>query len=110
MKFKDFFGMNIEHSDLEDLVTDGKAICIAESMSGGAYDTLMAVYRSGMLESGEIPCKTGRDWLLEKGVLVQTCKFGSDFAFSVSYPLGMRVIDAIPLFADKIAANGRIDG
>ena len=38
-----------------------------EKMSGAAWDTLWAMFKRGPLHDGDMPSKTGRDWLVEQG-------------------------------------------
>ena len=94
MKLSDYFGVNFEYAESKELLLKIKALTIAESLTGAEIDVLYSVYNSGIIESGDLPSKLGRTSLVEKGVIVQTCSNLIDYGYSVSYPLGFRVIKA----------------
>lgn len=95
MKRREYFGANFEYGEKAELILKIEAMIIAEELSDAAFDTLMRAWSDGMMESGETPSKNGRAELLEKGVLCQTCGLKSDYAFSVTYPLGYQVYRAL---------------
>ena len=95
MKLSEFFGANFEHADEEDLHRKIKALGLAESLDGGEIDTLLRAHDLGLMESGDTPCKGSRGSLIKKGILCQTCSKQSSYAFSVTFPLGAEVIQAM---------------
>lgn len=101
MKLSEYFGVNFEHAEEEDLHRKIKAIGLAESLDGGEIDTLLRAHNLGLMESGDTPCKSGRGSLLKKGILCQTCSTQSDYAFSVTYPLGFEVIKAMTVLGSQ---------
>ena len=101
MKLKDYFGPNCEFSEHEDLITDVQALLAAQELSGAEIDTLEFCYRVGMMESGDTPSKGGRAMLLNKGILCQTCWKNNDYTFSVTYPYGYKVYQALSVTIEK---------
>ena len=97
MKLSEYFGVNFEHSEKCDLIGDIKALLIARSLSGWEIDTLNVAWDKGVMESGDTPCKSSREQLLDKGVLCQTCCKKNDYTFSVTYPLGYKVYQALSI-------------
>lgn len=95
MKIKDYFGVNYEYSDSDDLLRNVSALITAQELTGAEIDTLAHCWEVGMMESGETPSKEGRGKLLQKGILCQTCWRKNDFAFSVTYPFGYKVYQAL---------------
>lgn len=100
MRFKDFFGVNYEHAEKEDIDCKIKALITAQELTGAEVDTLIACYNSNDMTSGDVPSKAGLGRLLDKGVLCQTAHKGNDYSFSVTYPLGFNVIKAMQLIGN----------
>jgi hypothetical protein len=95
MTLREYFGVNFEHAEVEDLHLKIKAIGLAETLDGGEIDTLLRTHHEGLMDSGDTPSKAGRASLLEKGIICQTCWKKNDYTFSVTYPLGYEVINAM---------------
>lgn len=54
-------------------------------LTGGEFDTLIALIENGPLEDGDVPSKSGRDGLLDKGFAVKMIKDGQDGYQAASY-------------------------
>jgi len=95
MNIKDYFGVNVEFEDKDDLICKVQSLVVAENLSGGEKDTLLAAWRSGLMESGDTPSKGARSELIDKGLLCQTAWEKNNYTFSVTYPLGYQVVQAL---------------
>tara|TARA_R110000824_G_scaffold230696_2_gene418368 strand:- start:207 stop:512 length:306 start_codon:yes stop_codon:yes gene_type:complete len=94
---QDYFGVSLECAEQEDIIRDINALILASELTGGEAETLLYAFSVGQMDSGDTPSKVGRGDLLGKGILCQTCSAENDYTFSVTYPLGCRVIDALKL-------------
>lgn len=90
-----YFGSNIELIDTEDLHLKVRALVAAENLSSGEVDTLVGAYNDGLMDSGDTPSKAGRSCLLQQGILCQTSGAGKEYSFSVTYPFGLYVLEAL---------------
>ena len=95
VKLKEYFGVNVEFSEPEDVLMKVQALLLAEDLSGQEIETLQKAWSDGLMESGDTPCKGARGSLLRKGILCQTCHARCDYTFSVTYPLGYQVHQAL---------------
>jgi hypothetical protein len=95
MNLKEYFGVNFEHEDEDDLRMKVKALIVSQSLGGSEIDTLEKAYRVGLMESGDVPSKGGRASLLGKEILCQTCWKENNYTFSVTYPFGHAVVQAL---------------
>lgn len=53
-------------------------IDIATQLSGAEFDTLWAVHQNGPVDSGHLPSKTARDFLVDLGLVVMVVNKGAD--------------------------------
>ena len=71
MSFKNYLGVNYEHSTKEELVELCKAMTIAEDLSGAEVDTLRKLWDNGPLEVRDVPSKQGLRDLIDRGLVSQ---------------------------------------
>lgn len=95
MSLLKYFKSNDRNADFSGLILEVDALIAAESLDGGEIDTLEAAWRIGIMDSGDTPSKSGRLSLLQKGVLCQTCYADNHYGFSISYPFGYKVYNAL---------------
>lgn len=53
-------------------------IDIATQLDGAEFDTLWAVHQNGPIDSGHLPSKTARDFLVDLGLIVMVVNKGED--------------------------------
>lgn len=101
MNFKKYFGANFEYAEREDTLMDIKALIISSDLTSFEIETLHKAFSLGSMESGETPCKESRGSLIEKGLICQTSSKSVEYGFSVTYPLGYKVISALSLLQNN---------
>ncbi len=101
MSIKDYFGVNWEYSDKDELKLQIKALILASELDSLEWETLDKAYQIGLMSSGDTPSKKSRDSLLDKRLLCQTCSTIEGYAFSVTYPLGYMVLKAMEVKGPK---------
>lgn len=75
--------LDVLHED-EKLSTDGelawacKLICRVQTMASGERDTIRAAFTAGPLYDGDVPSKSGRDALLEDGMIAKVVVKGEE--------------------------------
>jgi hypothetical protein len=63
--------IDIESDSTDEIAWGCKLIATAEELSIAAVDTLTACYFNGPLFDGDVPSKSGRDSLLEDGLVAK---------------------------------------
>tara|TARA_Y100000310_G_scaffold335183_1_gene416585 strand:- start:43 stop:447 length:405 start_codon:yes stop_codon:yes gene_type:complete len=85
-----------EHEDHDDITFYLDTIMLAKKAQRRAYDTLVALYRRGPLEDGDVPSKSERDWLVQYDLAAKIINKGKDGNQALTY-YGrdvLKVIDA----------------
>lgn len=59
-----------------EIIAAVRTIRTAEELTGAEIDTLVALYKYGALDDGDVPSKSGRDALVEKGLAVRIMQKG----------------------------------
>lgn len=66
--YKDVFG-NIELDTQKEIISNLEVMDLAFNLSGAEIDTLNCAFKTGPLEDGDVPSKSGRDELVSKGLM-----------------------------------------
>lgn len=69
---------SIELSTAEEIKSACELIIEAQEMNSAERDCINASYENGPLFDGDVPSKTGRDRLLDKGYMVRVVVKGED--------------------------------
>lgn len=113
MSFKEYLGVNYEHSSKEELVELFKALVIAEDLTGAEVDTLCTLWEKGPLEAGDVPSKQGLHDLINKGLVKQWSNQAGDY-YGVDSGIGKTTwralhylanIQSLPILKSPVVVN-----
>lgn len=68
----------LDTSSAEEIKDACQLIVRVQAMNGAERDVLYAAYRRGPLFDGDVPCKSGRNSLLEEGFIAKVVVKGED--------------------------------
>ena len=80
-------------ADQSDPESEVYAFAVKNLLHGGAHDTLAALVKNGPLWDGDVPCKSGRDLLLDLGLASKACVKGEQ-GYQVATYAGYDVLTA----------------